>query len=119
MIDDDLDFQSMVAELLSSQGFKVRCLLKGEVSVITHFARESDVILLDIQLPGTNGIEISRALKADPATANIPIILVSGSSDNEPGAATVNAFLGKPFSLSKLLQKINELLNSVSATYLG
>jgi two-component system, OmpR family, alkaline phosphatase synthesis response regulator PhoP len=69
---------------------------------------------MDIQLPGINGIDLSRTLRADPATEKIPIILVSGHSDNQSGLTTVNAFFGKPFSISTLLQKINELLNSAS-----
>jgi CheY-like chemotaxis protein len=111
VIDDDVDFQLMVSELLNSKGFKVCCLLKGEVSTVSHFARKSDIILLDIQLPGTNGIDLSKTLRADPVTEKIPIILVSGHSDKEPELTTVNAFFGKPFSLSTLLQKINELLS--------
>jgi CheY-like chemotaxis protein len=117
VIDDDVDFQLMVSELLNSKGFKVRCLVKGEVNIVSHFARQSDIILLDIELPGINGIDISKTLRADPTTAKIPIILVSGHSDNEPMITTVNAFFGKPFSLSRLLQKINELLNPASAEY--
>ena len=113
LIDDDIDFSSMVSELLNSKGFKVRCLVKGELTAVSHLAIQSDLILLDIQLPEINGIDISRALRADPTTEKIPIILVSGHSDNEPGITTVNAFFGKPFSFSSLLKKINELLNPV------
>jgi DNA-binding response OmpR family regulator len=119
VIDDDVDFQSMVSEVLNNKGFKVRCLIKGEVNIVSHLARQSDIILLDIQLPGINGIDISRTLKADPTTENIPIILVSGHLDNEPGITTVNAFFEKPFSLSTLLHKINELLLCGSPEHIG
>jgi CheY-like chemotaxis protein len=114
VIDDDLDFQTMVSELLKSKGFKVSCLLKGELSMVSHFARQSDIILLDIQLPGTNGIDISKTLRADPTTEKIPIILISGHSGNQSELTTADAFFGKPFSLSTLLEKVNELLNAES-----
>jgi CheY-like chemotaxis protein len=119
VIDDDVDFQSILSEVLDSKGFKVWCLLKGEINIISHFARKSDIILLDIHLPGTNGIDISKTLRSDPTTENIPIILVSGQSGNHAGLTTVNAFLGKPFSLSTLLHKINELLNSTSTRHVS
>jgi CheY-like chemotaxis protein len=112
VIDDDLDYQFMISALLGSRGFKVKCLLHGNDSSLLNLAKECDIVLLDIELPGIGGVELSKTLKADPSTAQIPIILISGCVNgpklmNMSGA---NAFIGKPFSLLSLFDKINELL---------
>ena len=114
IIDDDLDFQMMVSVILGNRGFKVRCLLRGEPSAVYRIAKKSDIVLLDMQLPGTNGAELGKHLKDDPKTENIPIIMISGHADGKDllQSSKADAFIEKPFSLSRLLRKIDELLRS-------
>lgn len=116
IIDDDLDFQMMVSVILGNHGFKVRCLLKGEANAVHRIAKKSDIVLMDIQLPGTNGEELGKQLKSDPQTENIPIIMISGHADGKSVLKTTgaDAFIEKPFSLSGLLKKIDELLRGCS-----
>src|SRR3569833_840934 len=64
--------------------------------------RRPDVIVLDVQMPSMDGIEVLRRLRADPATATIPVILLSGEALGDEGAGA-NAFLAKPFSPLQLL----------------
>jgi CheY-like chemotaxis protein len=112
IIDDDLDFQMMISIILGNRGFKVRCLLEGKANAVSRMARKSDIVLLDMQLPGTSGADLGRQLKTDPHTESIPIILISGHADGEDllEISQADAFIGKPFSLSRLLKKIDELL---------
>lgn len=112
VIDDDLDFQMMISVLLGNRGFKVRCLLKGISSSVHRIARKCDIVLMDVQLPGINGVDLGKQLKSDPHTEKIPIILISGQADAEGLLETsgADAFIGKPFSLSGLLTKIDDLL---------
>jgi CheY-like chemotaxis protein len=112
IIDDDLDFQMMISAILSNRGFKVRCLLAGKANAVSRIAKKSDIVLMDMQLPGTNGADLGRLLKSNPQTENIPIILISGHADGEDllKISGADAFIGKPFSLSGLLTKIDELL---------
>lgn len=65
---------------------------------------QPDVILLDILMPGLDGVAISQLLRADPATANIPIIVMSATENLRTTAARmpVDAKLGKPFRLHRL-----------------
>jgi response regulator RpfG family c-di-GMP phosphodiesterase len=114
VVDDDLDFQMMISIILGNRGFKVKCLLNGLGNSVFQLARLSDIVLMDIELPGTNGIDLGRQLKSDPQTENIPIILISGCADG-PGvlrSSRADAFIEKPFSLSGLCRKIDELLTS-------
>ena len=114
VIDDDLDFQMMISVILGNKGFRVRCLLKGKPTSVHRIARKCDIVLMDVQLPGTNGVDLGKQLKSDPKTEKIPIILISGQVDGEDLLRTsgADAFIGKPFSLSGLLAKIDDLLAS-------
>jgi len=113
IIDDDVDFQFMVGSMLRSSGYIVKSLLEGKLHTTLNLASECDVILLDIELPGMNGVDLGKRLKATPATANIPILLVSGHNKCEALfiESEANAFFQKPFSLSGLMSKIQELIS--------
>jgi CheY-like chemotaxis protein len=112
VIDDDLDFQFMVSRMLEDVGFGVKYLVEGKLSAALDSAKACDMILLDVELPGMNGVELSKQLKSAPETGAIPIILVTGHSDSDKlfSESNANALFTKPFSLSALLQKIIELL---------
>jgi DNA-binding response OmpR family regulator len=112
IIDDDVDFQFMVGSMLRSSGYIVKSLLEGRLHTTLSIASECDLILLDIELPGMNGVDLGKQLKATPATANIPILLVSGHNKCETLfiESEANAFFQKPFSLSGLMSKIQELI---------
>ena len=113
IIDDDVDFQFMVGSMLRSSGYIVKSLLEGRLHTTLSIASECDLILLDIELPGMNGVDLGKQLKATPATANIPILLVSGHNKCETLfiESEANAFFQKPFSLSGLMSKIQELIS--------
>jgi twitching motility two-component system response regulator PilH len=114
IVDDDLDFQTMISIILGKRGFEVKCLLNGQASTFFRMAKNSDIVLMDIELPGSNGVDLGKRLKADPRTENIPIILISGSADGPCvwKSSGADAFIEKPFSLSGLYRKIDELLTS-------
>lgn len=113
IIDDDVDFQFMVGTMLRSSGYSVKSLLEGKLPTTLTLARDCDVILLDIELPGMSGVDLGKQLKSTPATANIPILLVSGHNKCETLfiESEANAFFQKPFSLSGLMSKIQELIS--------
>ena len=112
IIDDDLDFQLMVSDVLRQRGYNVRSLLGGEPGVAIELAQKCDMVLLDIQLPGTNGLDMGAKLKSLPDTEKIPIIIISGHSEVDQlyKQSHADAFIQKPFSLTGLLVKINEML---------
>lgn len=112
LIDDDLDFQFMISSMLENSGFGVKYLLEGRLNAAMASAKRCDVVVLDVQLPGINGVELAKKLKSTPETEAIPIILVTGQSDCDKllSESNANALFKKPFPLSALLLKITELL---------
>lgn len=119
IIDDDLDFQFMVGSMLRTSGYKVRTLLEGKMDSAVELASLSDIVLMDIELPGVNGFDLGIKLRSTPETSGIPIILISGNSDGDEMLirSEANAFIQKPFRLSTLANKIRELLNIVSHSH--
>jgi DNA-binding response OmpR family regulator len=114
IIDDDVDFLMMLSVILNNRGFKVRCLLDGEDHSFFEYARKSDIVLIDIKLPGVNGCDLGKQLKSDSQTEDIPVILISGDPDEQRISrnGVADAFIKKPFALSGLLHKIDELLSA-------
>lgn len=115
VIDDDLDFQYMISRMLENNGFNVKFLLNGQLNRTIDWAKRCDAVVLDVELPGMNGIELAKNLKSLPDTEAIPIILVTGHCDSDSlfSESHANALFKKPFSLSRLLQKITDLVNPV------
>ena len=116
IIDDDIDFQFMVGTMLRNSGYIVKSVLEGKPGIAMSLARECDIILLDIELPGISGVDLGKQLKSSPDTADIPILLVSGHDECEKlfVESEANDFVQKPFSLSALMLKIHELINKAT-----
>jgi response regulator RpfG family c-di-GMP phosphodiesterase len=112
IVDDDIDFQCIVTSMLESSGFEVKSLTEGHLIPTIDFAKACDIVLLDIELPGTSGVDIGKKLKSVPETADIPVILLSGHHDCERLfiESRANVLFKKPFSLSQFLSKVKELL---------
>jgi DNA-binding response OmpR family regulator len=113
IIDDDLDFQWMVGSALRKVGYEVKSQLEGKTDVAWAAARECDLVLLDIRLPGVNGVEIGKELKSSTETTHIPVILLSGLKDCSQMfiESQADVLIKKPFSLSRLMKKVQELLH--------
>lgn len=117
IIDDDVDFQFMVGNMLRTSGYEVKTMLEGKLAAAVNIASKCDIVLLDLELPGANGVDLGERLRSSPETSNIPIILVSGHSKGDEMfiRSKADAYIQKPFSLSVLLKKIKELLTSNNA----
>src|SRR4030081_3365599 len=100
VIDDDPSIRAVVTTALQDEGYRVVSAVDGqalEMACQHHPA----VVLLDLTMPQMGGAEVSRRLRADPATASIPIILMSGQYDLRGRSAhlPVDERLAKPFDL--------------------
>jgi CheY-like chemotaxis protein len=112
IIDDNIDFQFMATIMLKTNGYNIKSQTTGQIEAAVSSAKSCDIILLDIQLPGSSGIELGNALKSSEETNAIPIILFSGNCECDTlfPESRANAFLQKPFSLAQLMDKIREVL---------
>ena len=100
VVDDDPAIVEVLRCLLHDAGYEVATVDDGAALPLAH-ERQPRVILLDILMPGMDGVEVSRRLRADPATAPIPIIALSATPQWLP-ALPVNDRLAKPFGLDHL-----------------
>ncbi len=115
VIEDQEDNRRIVRDLLSSKGFEIIEATDGLAGVEAAERHRPDLILMDIQLPGIDGYEATRRIKADPALAQIPVIAVTSyalSGDEQKAlAAGCDDYMAKPYSPRELLAKIEQFLN--------
>ncbi len=112
IIDDDRDFQTILTVMLNQSGFEVRSVFDGQIIETLEKEPAPDIILLDIDLPSTDGVVIGKQLKSNEATRNIPVIMVSANPYVDALCKEAGAidFVQKPFSLKTLLQKVEDTL---------
>jgi signal transduction histidine kinase/CheY-like chemotaxis protein len=99
LIDDDPAVHSLLDEELSTLGYSVESAYTGEEGLRVAREREPDVIILDLMMPGMSGFDVASSLKDNPATANIPILVLTSkdltSADRESLHAKVTSFVQK------------------------
>jgi two-component system phosphate regulon response regulator PhoB len=114
VVDDEPDILELVHYNLTQHGYDVSCSLSGEEGLVLMRSRPPDLLLLDVMLPGMDGLEVCKALKQDGRTADLPIIMLTARSEEadvvtglELGA---DDYLTKPFSTRVLLARIKAVL---------
>ena len=114
VVDDQEDNRRILRDLLTASGFEVIEGKTGEEGVALAEERTPGLILMDIQLPGIDGYEATRRIKAKPALAATPLIVVTSyalsGDDAKAFAAGADAYVSKPFSPRALLAKVREFL---------
>jgi len=114
VIEDEEDNRRIVRDLLTSVGYVIIEAVTGEDGVTAAATHLPDLILMDIQLPGLDGYEATRRIKANPTLHHIPIIVVTSyalsGDDAKAFAAGCDGYVSKPFSPRALLAKIREYL---------
>ena len=114
VIEDTEDNRQILGDLLSNAGYELIEAVDGLEGVATAEREQPDLILMDIQLPGIDGYEATRRIRAIPALAKVPIIAVTSYALSGDEAKTREAgcdgYVAKPFSPRQLLAKIREFL---------
>ncbi len=112
VVDDDESIVDCLQIVLESEGYRVETTIHGE-NVVELVANHPDLLLLDLRMPGINGEDICRKLKAQPTTKYLPIIILSANNNTEEIAKKAGAddFLGKPFDMYALLSKVKTQLH--------
>ena len=112
-VEDNEFNRKIVRDLLARTSYRLIEAADGETGVTTAQREIPDLIVMDIQLPRMSGLDATRALRADPATAHIPIIVITSFalSGDEQKATEAGAthYLAKPYSPRELLQTIRRL----------
>ena len=114
IVDDDVQIRSLLDALLQDQGYRTLTASSGEQALATVAQQPPDLILLDATMPGIDGYQVARRLKANPSTANIPIIMLSGQGEQSARLLGLEAgaedFLCKPVSSDELWLRVRNLL---------
>jgi two-component system alkaline phosphatase synthesis response regulator PhoP len=112
--EDDRDIADLIAHYLQKAGWQAHVVASGRDALA--YAREQpvDLVILDLMMPGMSGLEVCRALRAEPSTADLPIIIVTARAEEtdriiglEIGA---DDYVAKPFSPNELVARIRALL---------
>ncbi len=111
VVDDNAANRDLLQEDLEMEGFEVECFPGGAPALAAATADPPDVILLDIQMAGMDGLETCRRLKADPTTAHVPVLFVTGHRADDQTAIDAlrvggNDFLAKPYSAPILVARV-------------
>lgn len=114
VVDDEPDILELVRYNLVQNGYSVTGVLSGEEALIQVRGQLPDLVILDLMLPGVDGLEVCRALKRDARTAAIPILMLSARSEEADVVAGLELgaddYLTKPFSPRVLLARVRAVL---------
>ena len=119
VVDDDPDIRELITWKLTQAGYSTVAVGDGEAAVLAATSgdatgRAPDLILVDWMMPKMTGIEVCQALRDNPVTARIPIILLTAKAQEvevERGfAAGVDDYIVKPFSLREMLGRVQAVL---------
>ena len=104
VVDDDHATRELITRGLEKEGFRTLTAASGDEAIRLAREKRPDAVSLDVLMPGTDGWTVLRALKADPLTASIPVVMVSMLDDRDIGHALGAAdYLTKPFDREKLV----------------
>ena len=114
VVDDEEDLLELVRYTLSKEGHSITCVDTGEKAVDSVQRKLPDLIVLDLMLPGIDGLEVCRRLKRDSKTRDVPIIMLTAKSEERDVITGLDGgaddYITKPFSPRVLLARVKSLL---------
>jgi CheY-like chemotaxis protein len=118
VVEDNDDLQVLFRLVLESEGYQVAIANNGQDAIKLLEETQPKLVLMDIMMPGTSGIEVSRSIKQQQTYETLPILLVSAVDrlkDQQLNYSQANGVLYKPFNLDDLLNKVEELTSDRQA----
>ncbi|TNF39001.1 MAG: hybrid sensor histidine kinase/response regulator, partial [Gammaproteobacteria bacterium] len=114
VVDDSLSARRSLSQFVQDLGMEVRSARDGMEAVAVIEARKPDLVLVDMEMPRMNGLELTSHIRGTPATANIPIIMITSRSSAKHEAVAqqrgVNHFMVKPFAEDELARYMHTFL---------
>ncbi|GAB7191347.1 hypothetical protein NUM3379_20540 [Kineococcus sp. NUM-3379] len=110
VVDDNADMRGYLVRLLRAEGWLVESAADGEEALRAIATRRLDVVLSDVMMPGLDGFQLVHALRSDPATETLPVVLLSARAGQEAGVEGLEAgaddYVVKPFTAPDLLARL-------------
>jgi len=120
VVDDEREILDLISYNLSKERFQVHTVSCGEDALAETRRLKPDLILLDLMLPGVDGIQVARILKHDPDTREIPIIMITARSEETDIVTGLDSgaddYVTKPFSPRILLSRIRSVIRRARRT---
>jgi DNA-binding response OmpR family regulator len=114
IIEDERDIRDLVRHYLEKDGFRTRMASDGDAGLAAARQEHPDLIVLDLMLPGLDGLELCKKLRMDPATALTPVIMLTAKAEESDKIVGLELgaddYLTKPFSPKELVARIKALL---------
>jgi CheY-like chemotaxis protein len=117
VVDDDPAILEICSDLLQTEGYTVTVATNGQQALEQIRMNPPNVVLMDIMMPILDGVEACRQVKANPTTADIPIVLMSARTNltrQSQDLASADALVAKPFDIDHLLNTIHDLVGEDS-----
>ncbi|RNC29500.1 MAG: Transcriptional regulatory protein WalR [Candidatus Dichloromethanomonas elyunquensis] len=118
IVDDEIAIRELLKFNLEKEGYRVTCAADGEEALALMDSNKYDLVLLDIMLPGVNGLEVCRRMRVDRSLAGIPVVMLTAKGEEidkvlglELGA---DDYITKPFGVRELLARIKVRLRRTS-----
>jgi DNA-binding response OmpR family regulator len=115
--EDDRDIGELIARYVGRNGWTPRLVVSGSDALTYVKEHQVDLVILDLMLPGLSGLEVCRALRADPKTAAIPIIMVTAKAEESDRISGLELgaddYVAKPFSPNELMARVRALFRRV------
>jgi two-component system, OmpR family, alkaline phosphatase synthesis response regulator PhoP len=119
VVDDEEDILELVRFNLSKEGYRVTCAVTGESAVEIARSEHPDLLVLDLMLPGMDGLEVAKFLKNNPETQNLPIVMLTAKGEESDVVTGLELgaddYVTKPFSPKILAARIKAVLRRKSA----
>lgn len=116
VIEDEPNIIEAITFILSRDGWRVASHSNGVDAVEAVAARQPDLVILDVMLPGRSGYDILRELRASEATGSLPVLMLTarGQTKDRALAEEIGAslFMSKPFSNAEVLEAVNALVSA-------
>lgn len=118
-IEDEEDMISLVRLILGQKGFEIKGVIGGHEGLSVVQEEKPDLVLLDLMMPDMDGWEVYQQMKAEDATKNIPVIIITAKAQNIDKVlglhiAKVDDYIPKPFSPQELVDSVERVLNQKS-----
>ncbi len=114
VVDDDHDCRLLLSAIVAKAGFDVDAVADGDMALALIQSRAPDLVLLDAYLPRCDGFTVCRSIKGNPATARLPVIMLTafsaGDARNQCLSAGADEFVPKPFRAEALVEMMRQLL---------
>jgi len=113
VVEDDVDIQELVVSLLTRAGYEVLAEGNGDAGLAAALTQQPDLVILDWMMPGLSGVEVCRAMRADPRAKDIAVLMLTSKAQeadiDQAFTAGADDYMVKPFRGRELVSRVQTL----------